>query len=59
MPEWLPEGGEGWRMIPMVEDYERCWHLGAYTGQECELCPHRAECSARSDDDEEEDDDRK
>ena len=46
-------------MIPMVEDYERCWHLGAYTGQECELCPHRAECNARGDDDEEEDDDRK
>lgn len=31
-------------MIPMVEEYERCWHLGGYMGQECELCPHRNEC---------------
>ena len=29
----------------MVEDYERCWYLGAYIGQECELCPHKSECS--------------
>lgn len=39
-------------MIPMVEDYERCWHLGAYMGQECELCPHRNECSGNEEDEE-------
>lgn len=32
-------------MIPMVEEYEWCWNLGAYSGQECELCPHRKECT--------------
>lgn len=31
-------------MNEMVEQYERCYYLGAYTGQECELCPHRDEC---------------
>ena len=31
-------------MLEMVEQYERCYYLGAYTGQECELCPHRDEC---------------
>lgn len=31
-------------MLEMVEQYERCYHLGAYTGQECELCPYRDEC---------------
>lgn len=30
----------------MVEDYERCYHLGGYSGQECELCPHREECES-------------
>lgn len=32
-------------MLEMVEQYERCYYLGAYTGQECELCPHRDECN--------------
>jgi len=31
-------------MLEMVEQYERCYYLNAYVGQECELCPHRAEC---------------
>lgn len=34
----------------MVEEYERCWHLGGYMGQECELCPHRNECKKEKDD---------
>lgn len=36
-------------MIEMVEQYERCYYLGAYTGQECELCPHREECRKERD----------
>lgn len=32
-------------MIPMIEEYEKCWNLGAYMGQACELCPHRDECN--------------
>lgn len=32
-------------MQKMVEEYERCWLLEAYSGQACELCPHRGECS--------------
>ena len=40
-------------MIPMVEEYERCWHLGGYMGQECELCPHRNECRKERDGSEE------
>jgi len=43
-------------MIPMVEEYEWCWNFGTYLGAACELCPHRAECSAGGDDDDEEDD---
>lgn len=34
-------------MLEMVEQYERCYYLGAYTGQECELCPHRDECEGK------------
>ena len=41
-------------MLSMIEDYEWCWNLGAYTGQECELCPHRNECSGYEDDKDEE-----
>jgi len=37
-------------MLEMVEQYERCYYLGAYTGQECELCPHRNECEKERDD---------
>lgn len=36
-------------MLEMVEQYERCYYLGAYTGQECELCPHRNECKGEDD----------
>ena len=36
-------------MLEMVEQYERCYYLGAYTGQECELCPHRDECMEKAD----------
>ena len=39
-------------MIPQVEEYERCYWLNAYSGQECELCPHREECEKDGDDDE-------
>lgn len=38
-------------MLEMIEQYERCYYLGAYTGQECELCPHREECKEEEDDD--------
>lgn len=31
-------------MLTISEQYEWCWNLGAYMGQECELCPHKAEC---------------
>ena len=31
-------------MIPQVEEYERCYWLNAYYGQECELCPYRNKC---------------
>ncbi len=34
-------------MLEMVEQYERCYYLGAYTGQECELCPRREACERR------------
>lgn len=37
-------------MNEMVEQYERCWHLGGYMGQACELCPHRNECEKEKDD---------
>ena len=37
------------KMNEMVEQYERCYYLGAYTGQECELCPHREECKENND----------
>lgn len=43
-------------MLTISEQYEWCWNLGAYMGQECELCPHRDECSAGGVDDEEDDD---
>ena len=36
-------------MLEMVEQYEQCYYLGAYTGQECELCPHREECKGEDD----------
>lgn len=36
-------------MNEMVEQYERCYYLGAYTGQECELCPRRDECRKEKD----------
>lgn len=38
-------------MLEMVEQYERCYYLGAYTGQECELCPHRDECKEKKEND--------
>ena len=38
-------------VIEMVEQYERCYYLGAYTGQECELCPHRDECKEEKEND--------
>lgn len=41
-------------MLEMVEQYERCYYLGAYTGQECELCPHRGECSGSESEDNDE-----
>lgn len=37
-------------MLAISEQYEWCWNLGAYMGQECELCPHRNECSRNEED---------
>ena len=33
-------------------EYETCWLTGNYIDQDCELCPHKGECSGYDDEDE-------
>ena len=38
-------------MLTISEQYEWCWNLGAYMGQECELCPYKNECNMNKQED--------